>query len=52
MTPIKHIIKGLFFTMYCIATLVLIPLSAQDDTTTVKTDSTDSKKTILDLTQS
>jgi len=54
MSSLKHIIKGLFFTVYCIATLVLIPLSAQEknDTTAVKTDTTDTKKTILELTRS
>jgi len=54
MSSLKHIIKGLFFTMYCIAILVLIPLSAQEtnDTTAVKTDTTDTKKTILELTRS
>ena len=54
MSSLKHIIKGLFFTVYCIATFVLIPLSAQEknDTTAVKTDTTDTKKTILELTRS
>jgi len=54
MSSLKHIIKGLFFTVYCIVTLVLIPLSAQEtnDTTAVKTDTTDTKKTILELTRS
>jgi len=54
MLSLKHIIKGLFFTMYCIETLVLIPLSAQEtnDTTAVRTDTTDTKKTILELTRS
>ena len=49
---IKHFIKHFFFTICCLATLVLTPLSAQqtNDTTTVKIDSTDTKKTISELT--
>ena len=54
MSSLKHIIKRLFFTMYCIATFVLIPLSAQEtnDTTAVKADSTDIKKTLSELIKS
>ena len=54
MSSLKHIIKGLFFIMYCIETLVLMPLSAQEtnDSTAVKTDSTDIKTTVSGLTQS
>ena len=54
MSLLKHIIKRLFFTVYYIVTFVLIPLSAQetDDSTAVKADSTDTKKTISELTRS
>jgi len=54
MSSLKHIIKRLFFTMYCIATFVLISLSAQEtnDTTAVKADSTDTKKTLSELIKS
>ena len=54
MSLLKHIIKRLFFTVYCIVTFILIPLSAQEtnDSTAVKTDSTDTKTTVSGLTQS
>ena len=54
MPSLKHIIKGLLITTHCIAMFVLIPLSAQEtnDTAAVKADSTDTKKTISELTQS
>ena len=54
MSLLKHIIKRLFFTVYCLVTFILISLSAQetDDSTAVKSDSTDTKKTISELTRS
>ena len=54
MVLIKHFIKHFFFTIYCLATLVLTPLSAQqtNDTTTVKIDSTNTKESISELTLS
>ena len=54
MPSLKHVIKGLLITTHCIAMFVLIPLSAQEtnDTAAVKEDSTDTKKTISELTQS
>ena len=54
MPSLKHVIKGLLITTHCIAMFVLIPLSAQEtnDTAAVKADSTDTKKTISELTQS
>ena len=54
MSLLKHTIKRLFFTVYCIVTFILIPLSAQEtnDSTAVKTDSTDTKTTVSGLTKS
>ncbi|SVB59186.1 uncharacterized protein METZ01_LOCUS212040, partial [marine metagenome] len=54
MSLLKHIIKRLFFTVYYLVTFILISLSAQetDDSTAVKSDSTDTKKTISELTRS
>ena len=51
---IKHFIKHFFFTICCLATLVLPPLSAKqtNDTTTVKIDTTDTKESISELTLS
>ena len=54
MLLLNHFVNRLYFTIYFIATIVLTPLSAQqtNDTTIVKIDSTDTKKTISELTQS
>ena len=50
----KHIIKNLFFITLCITMFTLTPLLAQEtsDSTQVKEDSTETKKTISELTKS
>jgi hypothetical protein len=54
MFSLKHIIKDLFFTMYCIVMFLLIPLLAHEtnDTTAVNVDSTEAKESVLEQTRS